>query len=52
MRMTPLGLGPTDDFANVLNQLLTFSKILKREYALAMHAGAADLNSTWVDRGD
>ena len=52
MRMTPLGLGPTDDFANVLNQLLTFSKILKREYALAMHAGAADLNSTCVDRGD
>ena len=52
MRVTPLRLGPADDFANVLNQVLAFSNILQGEHALAMHAGAADLNSTWVDRGD
>jgi hypothetical protein len=28
MRVTPLGLGPADDFTNVLNQLLAFGNIL------------------------
>ena len=50
VRVTPLGLSPADDFANVLNQVFPFGNILQREHALAMHARAADLNSAMVGR--
>lgn len=43
MRVALKGLGPADNFAQILNQALTFGQVYFGEYALAVYAGAACL---------
>ena len=45
VRMAPQRLLPADHLAHVLDDGVTLGDILQREYALAMHAGAAGLDA-------
>ena len=51
VRVARLGLCPGDDLAHIFHDGFALANVLQREYALAVHAGAAGLNTAGIATG-